>query len=256
MDVLLTTAIAAGVLFVGVWLVSLPLRDASIVDLIWGVGFALLAWVAWWGAPDAEPARLLVPVLATVWGARLSLYLLYRNWGAGEDPRYVSMRRRHAPFWLKSLGIVFGLQAILQWLIALPLILLQRDAVGVGPWVAPGLALWAIGLVFETVADLQLARFKANPANAGQVLDRGLWRYSRHPNYFGDCLVWWGLFAVALALGAPWWTVFSPLLITGLLLKVSGVPLLESRLVRMRRDYADYRDRTPAFFPWKPRGSQ
>jgi len=260
MDVLVFTAGAAAALFFTVWLLSLVLRDASVVDLIWGAGFAVLAWVAWARAPDAEPARLLLPVLSTLWGLRLSLYLTYRNWGEGEDPRYVAIRERNQPFWLKSLWIVFGLQALLQWLIALPLQFVQRGLIADESWLTlAGLGLGGLlfgaGLLCETLADFQLARFKADPANQGRVMDRGLWRYSRHPNYFGDFLVWWGLYAIALSQGAPIWTVLSPLVMSGLLLKVSGVPLLESRLRETRPGYADYVERTPAFFPWKPKSA-
>lgn len=257
MDPYLISALAAGALFFLVWLLSLALRDASVVDLIWGAGFGFLAWVAWLQAPDAEPARLLLPILSSVWGLRLSLYLTYRNWGEGEDPRYVAIRERNQPFWLKSLWIVFGLQAALQWLISLPLQSVQRGPLAQEPWSLAALSvgglLFAAGLLCESVADFQLARFKSNPANAGKVLDRGLWRYTRHPNYFGDFLVWWGLFTLAIGQGAPLWTVVSPLVMSGLLLKVSGVPLLESRMRETRPGYADYVERTPAFFPGRPK---
>ena len=258
MDPYAITAGAAALLFLVVWLVSLALRDASVVDLIWGAGFALLAWVAWSQAPDAEPARLVLPILSTVWGLRLSLYLTYRNWGQGEDPRYVAIRARNQPFWFKSLWIVFGLQAALQWLISLPLLSVQRGLLEApsalsSVALALGAVLFGLGLLCESAADVQLARFKADPANAGQVMDRGLWRYSRHPNYFGDFLVWWGFYVIAIAQGAPLWTVISPLVMSGLLLKVSGVPLLEARLRETRPAYADYVARTSAFFPWRPK---
>jgi steroid 5-alpha reductase family enzyme len=257
MDPYHSSAIAVATLFFVVWLLSVALRDASVVDLIWGAGFAVLAWVAWFGAPDANPARLVLPILSSLWGLRLSLYLTYRNWGQGEDPRYVAIRARNQPFWLKSLWIVFGLQAGLQWIISLPLLSVQRGPLAEGSWSLAALGLGALlfgaGLLCESLADFQLARFKADPANAGQVLDRGLWRYTRHPNYFGDFLVWWGLFAVALGQGAPLWTVISPLIMSGLLLKVSGVPLLESRMRETRPAYSGYVERTPAFFPGRPR---
>lgn len=263
MGVFSSTALAAAGLFSMVWLVSVVRRDASVVDLIWGAGFALLAWVAWWQAPDAEPVRLLPPILASLWGLRLSAYLTYRNWGEGEDLRYVAIRARNQPFWLKSLWLVFGLQAALQWLISLPLLTVQRGPVSVSgaepesglviAGLVIGVLLFACGLLCETFADLQLARFKRDPAKRGQVLDHGLWRYSRHPNYFGDFLVWWGLFALTTALGAPLWTVVSPLVMSVLLLKVSGVPLLESHLRKTRPGYADYVERTSSFFPWWPK---
>jgi steroid 5-alpha reductase family enzyme len=257
MSPLLLSAVAVAGLFALAWLVSLTLRDASVADVFWGLGFVLVAWVVWWfaapaGSAPADPARLLLPTLVSLWGLRLSVYLLWRNWGEGEDPRYVAMRERNPPFWLTSLWIVFGLQGVLLWVIALPVTLALGAEPRLGPWVAPGCALWGVGLVVESLADWQLARFKGDPANAGKVLDRGLWRVSRHPNYFGEFVLWWGIFAVALAQGAPAWTGVGPLVISFLLMKVSGVPLLESRLKKTRPEYADYVRRTPAFFPGRP----
>jgi steroid 5-alpha reductase family enzyme len=199
---------------------------------------------------------VLLGCLAGLWALRLAGYLLWRNAGHGEDPRYGAMRRhwgKRFP-WI-SLATVFGLQGLLQWVVSLPL------QVGVAaPGVAPlgaldvlGLALFAAGLGFETIGDLQLARFKADPANAGRVMDRGLWRYTRHPNYFGDALAHWGLFAIALATPLGWLTALSPVVMTFLLLRVSGVALLERSIGRRRPEYAEYRRRTSAFVPRPPR---
>ena len=187
---------------------------------------------------------------------RLGAYLAWRNLGKGEDYRYRAMRERIGPkFWWVSLVSVFGLQAALMFVISTPIqAALAASApakLGVLGYLA--LACWAVGLAFESVGDLQLARFKADPQNAGKVMDRGLWRYTRHPNYFGDFLVWWGLYGVAVAIGAPWWTIFSPAIMTVLLTRVSGVPLLEASLTRKRAGYADYVRRTSSFFPRPPK---
>jgi len=250
-----TLVFSLGAMFV-LWLVSLALRNASIVDVWWGPGFAAIAAVAHATGDGGDPARrALVPALAALWGLRLGGYLLWRNRGSGEDPRYAAMRRRHGErFPRVSLVTVFGLQGALMWLVSLPLQVAQCSPGGLGVLDAVGGLLFATGFVFESVGDLQLARFRADPANRGRVLDRGLWRYTRHPNYFGDCVVWWGFYAFALAAGGAW-TVVSPVVMTVLLLRVSGVALLERSMVRRRPDYEAYQRRTSSFFPLPPRSS-
>jgi steroid 5-alpha reductase family enzyme len=236
------------------WLLSLRLRDASIVDLWWGPGIAALSAVPFVLSPAGErPARsVLLIALTSLWGLRLGAHLLWRNAGHGEDPRYQAMRRRHgARFAAISAATVFGMQGVLQWIVALPLQLAQiaPGTAKLGALDAAGIALYAVGLFFETVGDAQLARFKADPANAGRVMDRGLWRYTRHPNYFGDCAAHWGLFVVALGTPWGWLGAVGPLLTTALLLRVSGVALLERSIGRRRPAYADYQRRTSAFLP-------
>lgn len=234
------------------WIVSLVRRDASIVDPFWGTGFASVAWLSLWLNRPPVSRALLLAGLTTIWGARLSLFLLWRNWGHREDRRYAAMRASHGPrFWWVSLGTVFLLQGKILCFVSLPI---QVAAVNLLP--APfggldalGVFVWAVGFIFESAGDWQLARFQADPNNAGQVLDRGLWRYTRHPNYFGDFCVWWGLFLIAAA-GGAWWTIGSPLVMSGLLLYVSGVRLLESTIAERRPDYASYKARTNAFVPW------
>jgi steroid 5-alpha reductase family enzyme len=254
--------LVAGVLagcVVALWLLSVRLRDASIVDIFWGPAFAIAAWLALLAGPGAGGATRggwLLTGLVTVWALRLGAYLAWRNIGAGEDYRYRAMRKRWGDrFPLISLGMVFGLQGGLVVLVSMPLTsALAAPQADANAWLLwPGVALWTVGLFFEAVGDLQLARFKAEPANAGKVMDRGLWRYTRHPNYFGDFCVWWGLFAVACGVGAPWWTVVGPLVMSWLLLKVSGVALLEGALKKRRPGYEAYVARTSAFFPWPPR---
>lgn len=246
-------AVSTG-LFVLIWLASLLRRDASLVDRFWGLGFVVVAAFYWWRA--GMPATGLPALLAVcVWGLRLSAYLTWRNWGHGEDYRYVAMRERHGKrFALVSLVSVFLLQAVILWIVAFPLLPATGRTGGlIAACAIAGLAIWAVGLFFETVGDWQMARFKADPANRGRVMDRGLWRYTRHPNYFGDICVWWGLYLLALPQG--WWTVFGPLLMTFLLARVSGVTLLEQKLDETRPAYRDYKRRTNALIPGPPRAS-
>ncbi|MGE3314318.1 MAG: DUF1295 domain-containing protein [Planctomycetaceae bacterium] len=254
MNTSLTTLAVILCLMVGLWLVSLVRKDASIVDPFWGAGFVLVAAIAWQlNKPDQFRPQLLI-ALTAIWGLRLSLFLLWRNWGHGEDRRYTKMREHHGRrFWWVSLFSVFVLQGLILWFVALPvqMAIAGNSAKAVG-WIdVVGIAVWGIGVVFESVGDWQLAKFKAEPANSTRVMDRGLWRYTRHPNYFGDFCVWWGLYLIAAA-GGAWWTIASPVLMSFLLLKVSGVTLLESTIVDRRPEYAAYRARTNAFFPGPP----
>jgi steroid 5-alpha reductase family enzyme len=242
--------------FLLLWLLSLRLGDASIVDICWGLGFTQIAITAGVLGGGYPWRKLLVTGLTVLWGLRLAGYLLWRNAGHGEDFRYQAMRRRHgARFWIVSLYMVFGLQAGLMWIVSLPVQVAQLaptpdHLTGLD---AAGALLWALGFAFESVGDLQLARFKADPANQGRVMDGGLWRYTRHPNYFGDACVWWGLFLIALATPHGTWTVVGPALMTLFLMRVSGVALLERKLVKSRPEYQDYIRRTSAFVPWRPK---
>lgn len=254
---LLTNLAMVTGLMVSLWMFATSRRDVSVVDLFWGTGFAFVACCSALVNPPANWRIGLLAALTCVWGLRLSLHLWRRNHGRPEDRRYAAMRAHHGNrFWWVSLLTVFLLQGGLLWFIALPL---QVAAAGNSPamwnWLdLLGGALWLIGFVFESVGDRQLARFKADSMNAGRVLDRGLWRYTRHPNYFGDCCVWWGLYLIAASAGAGW-TIASPVLMTFLLLKVSGVSLLESDIAERRPDYAAYQARTNAFFPGPPRSA-
>jgi steroid 5-alpha reductase family enzyme len=240
----------------GAWIVSLFLRDASIADVCWGLGFVALAWL-YRGLLGANGSRsLLVAGLVTLWGVRLSVHIYRRGIGHDEDPRYASMRARHGrAFWWRSLLVVFWLQGALLWFIALPLLVAARgpEAPLFAATDVLGLLMFATGFAFEAVGDLQLQRFKRDPSNRGRVLDRGLWRYTRHPNYFGDALLWWGLYLLSLATPGGWLTLLSPALMTFLLVRVSGVTLLEEGLRVRKPAYADYVARTSAFLPWFPR---
>jgi len=237
------------------WVVATVRRDVSIVDPFWGVGFVLLAWLGWYVNSPAAFRVLLLASLTTIWGLRLSLFLLWRNWGQGEDRRYAAMRSRYGGgFWWVSLFTVFLLQAVVLWFVSLPIqVTAARNSTNPLGWFdVAGVTIWGIGQFFEAVGDWQLARFQSDPSNAGRTMDQGLWRYTRHPNYFGDFCVWWGIYLIAMA-GKAWATVASPLLMTYLLLKVSGVTLLERGMANRRPDYAAYQARTNAFFPGPPK---
>jgi steroid 5-alpha reductase family enzyme len=238
-----------------VWVASLVRRDASLVDIFWGLGFVVAGGIYFGMGEGETPRGALVFALVTLWALRLSLYILWRNWGRGEDYRYREMReRRPATFAVWSLFVIFWFQGLLQWAISMPLLQAQRPEPASLGWLdALGLVLFAVGFTFEAGGDWQLARFKAEPANAGKVMDRGFWRYTRHPNYFGDAVVWWGFFCFAAATPGGWWTIFSPVLMTVLLMRVSGVTLLEKKLQETKPAYRHYAERTNAFFPWPPR---
>lgn len=238
------------------WAVSLACRNVTIVDSLWGLGFVLIAWLTFFLADGFGGRRLLITLLVSIWGLRLCLHLSWRNWGRGEDPRYAKWRRKSgAKFWIVSLFKVFVLQSVFLWLISLAL---QWGQISPRPahltlYDYLGGTVWLIGFFFEAVGDWQLARFKADPSSKGQVMDKGLWAYSRHPNYFGESLMWWGVFLIALATPAGAWTIVSPILITVVLLKMTGVPLMEKDIVHTRPGYWEYIDRTNAFFPWFPK---
>jgi steroid 5-alpha reductase family enzyme len=235
------------------WVVSLVKSDVSIVDAMWSLLILAAALVYAAVLPPTGPRAPWVLPLAALWALRLSAHITWRNWGEPEDRRYQAIRARNEPrFALKSLYLVFGLQGVLATIVSLPLLAALAAPVPLAWLDAFGLALVVFGVLFEAVADWQLARFKADPGNRGKVMDHGLWRYSRHPNYFGEFCVWWGFFLVALAAGG-WWSILSPLLMSVLLLKVSGVALLEQDIGERRPAYRDYVARTNAFFPGAPR---
>jgi len=235
------------------WLVSLRTGDASIIDAFWGPGFALAALAYHLVDHRLGPRSALVLVLVFTWAVRLGIHLFRRNRSRGEDPRYVAMRSKYGERWGRvSLFRVFWLQGVILWIVSMPLYAAIREPDGLVRLDYFGAALVLVGLAFETVADAQLTRFRADPANKGRVLDTGLWRYTRHPNYFGDAVVWWGFYVIAVAAGA-WWTIFAPSIMTWLLTRVSGVPLLEKGLAASRPGYEDYVRRTSPFVPWPPK---
>ena len=242
-------------LLTAAWVLSLILGKVSIVDSFWGLGFVLVAWIGQTAAPGDPARKWLLTVMVTVWGVRLAWHITSRSWGEPEDRRYREMRQEHGgSFRLRSLVTVFWLQAVLLWVVSLVVQLGQWSPTPAGlvvtDWIGAGL--WLPGIVFETVADSQMQRFKADPENRGKVMDQGLWRYSRHPNYFGEALVWWGIAVAVLPTVHGVWGLVSPCLITFLLLKVSGVTMAEQNIESRRPGYAAYAKRTNAFIPWFP----
>lgn len=255
MSVYALTSIVIIIAMLLLWLLSLKLKDASIVDIFWGLGFAIIAVTSYLATEGFEPRKQLLTALTVIWGVRLAWHLGSRNLGKGEDFRYQAMRRKHGErFPMVSLYTVFALQGALMWIISLPLQAAQASVLPDRITVLDdlGAAIWLTGFGFEAIGDWQLKRFKANPANKGKLMERGLWAYTRHPNYFGDATLWWGYFLIACAAGA-WWTIFSPALMTFLLMKVSGVAMLERSLKKTKPDYESYARRTSAFFPWAPK---
>ncbi|MFT4570610.1 MAG: steroid 5-alpha reductase family enzyme [Hyphomicrobiaceae bacterium] len=255
-ELLLLNAAVITTLMLSLWVASLALRDASIVDAFWGMGFVLVAAADYLAGDGWQPRMVTITLLIFIWGLRLSLHLAQRNFGQPEDYRYQAMRRRwgvNFP-WI-SLIVVFGLQGVLLWLIAIPIAVVSSATLpDVVVWSdLAGIVLWIFGFAFEAVSDAQLSAFKAQPSNRERVMEVGLWRWTRHPNYFGDATLWWGIWLIAASAPGGFWAVGSPVLMTWLLMRVSGVPLLEKHLARTREGYADYVARTPQFFPRPPR---
>jgi steroid 5-alpha reductase family enzyme len=250
------TLAAAIVIMILAWAVHLRLGKASVVDAFWGPGFAVIAWLSF-GLVQGPPARqTLLALLVTVWAVRLAFHVSRRNRGKPEDPRYAAMRAKHPEtFWIRSLPLVFLLQAVIMWLVSLPVQIGMRGAVtesfGLLEWA--GLLLWGFGFFWEAVGDEQLYRFKSKPENKGRILDRGLWRYTRHPNYFGETVMWWSLWIIACAAPGGWLSFIGPLLLTLLLLKVSGVSLTEQTMRRSHTDLDEYKRRVSPFLPRPPK---
>ena len=240
------------------WFVSLKLRDASIIDIFWGIFCALPAILTYCRVDGTGPRDLVITLCATAWALRLSSYLAKRNIGHGEDERYVAMRRAreaHGDFARWSLVWVFLLQSSVAFVVSLPVQVGQigsNDEFGVLTWL--GFALFAFGLSFETIGDAQLSHFKRDPQNHGKLMDKGLWAWTRHPNYFGDACVWFGLAVMALSSPFGWMGIFSPFIMAFFLVKVSGKALLERNMSRKYgAAYDDYKKRTSGFIPLPPK---
>lgn len=231
------------------WLFSLARNDVSFVDSLWSLFFLLAAVIFAFDAQPLSERGVLVLALVAIWAVRLSAYITLRNWGEPEDYRYQAIRAANEPgFAFKSLYIVFGLQGLLAWFIAMPLLPAITADSGLNAIDALALVVWLIGFVFEAGGDYQLRKFRSDPSNKGRVLNTGLWRYTRHPNYFGDFCIWWAFYLFAVAAGG-WWSIAAPLLMSFLLLRVSGVAMLEKTITNRRPEYADYIQNTNAFFP-------
>jgi steroid 5-alpha reductase family enzyme len=255
-DLTITPFLWVGAAVFLLWLLSLASRDASIVDVFWGLGFVFIAALS--NSEDGyAPRQAIVGLLVSLWGIRLAVHLLLRNRGKGEDPRYKAMRKRWGKgFPVISLFTVFVLQGVLMLVVSLPVQAAMRASspANITPLDVIGAVVCLAGIAFEAVADLQLTRFRGTRGNAKKVMDTGLWKFSRHPNYFGDCLVWWGFALIALATRS-WWALIGPALMTFLLVRISGAALLERRIVKAKKrsGYAAYIARTSAFVPMPPK---
>ena len=238
------------------WIISIPIKNVSIVDLFWGFGFVVACFVYFLKTDGFETRKILLLIMVTIWGLRLSIYLAWRNLGKGEDFRYQKFRKDYGEnrYWWISFFQTFLLQGILMWLISAPLLGAQfyfsSDKLEILDFC--GVFIWIVGFVFESVGDIQLARFKANPANKGKVLNTGFWHYTRHPNYFGDAAVWCGYGFMSLAAGS-YIPVLGSILMFALIIKVSGVVLLEKTLKESKPAYQEYIEKTSAFIPWFPK---
>jgi len=238
------------------WIISIIIKNVSIVDLFWGAGFVITSFWYFFNTGGYELRKIILVAMVSIWGIRLSVYLAWRNISKGEDFRYREFRRKYGEnrYWWISYFQTFLLQGFLMWLISLPLLGAQylpgKQFAGILDYI--GIAVWFTGIIFETGGDYQLARFKSNPENKGKVLDTGFWKYTRHPNYFGDAAVWWGYGLICISAGS-YLPVIGSLIMTGLIIKVSGVSLLEKSLVEKKPQYKDYIDKTSAFLPWFPK---
>ncbi len=240
------------------WLISIYLKNVSIVDNFWGIGFILIAFIYALQCEVLYTRVKLMMSLVNLWGLRLSVYLMYRNYGKGEDYRYQEFRRSYGPkrYWWFSFFQVFLLQGGLMMIISLPLlgIALKTNSNALNLFDYLAILIWIIGFIFESVGDYQLASFKQHFENEGKLLTKGLWRYTRHPNYFGDSAVWWGFGLLAIASGAYWYSI-GALIMTYLIIKISGVALLEKSLTEVKPGYEHYIRTTSTFFPWIPKKS-
>ncbi len=253
-DLFYQAAIVVFLYFFGFFLVAQILKNNSIVDIGWGFGFILITLVTLIGSGNYTSRSLLLAVLVMAWGGRLTYHLFGRNWGKQEDFRYAKWRKEWGPWVVpRSFFQVFMLQGVMMLIIGYPIILVNAaDKTGLGFNEILGLLIWGVGFFFETVGDRQLAEFKKNPKNKGKIIQSGLWKYTRHPNYFGEVTMWWGIFIIALSVPWGWTGIISPLTITFLMLFVSGVPMLEKKY-KDDEEFQDYAGRTSKFFPWFPK---
>lgn len=241
-----------------VWLISVMIKNASIVDIFWGIGFVMVNGYYFFNTPDSSIRKILLLALVTLWGLRLSIHIFWRNWGKPEDYRYQEFRKNYGEkrYWWFSYFQVFLLQGVLLWLISAPLFAVNFYSANnsLNFFDLAGIIIWIIGFTFEAGGDWQLARFKTNPENKGKLFTGGFWKYTRHPNYFGDAAVWWSFGLLSIASGS-YLPILGSVLMTLLLLKVSGVALLERTLKKRKPGYLEYSRKTSAFIPWFPKNS-
>lgn len=235
------------------WLFSLFIKDASIVDIFWGTGFVIVVWAYFLLSSNISVRHWLILTLVSIWGLRLTLHLASRNIGKGEDYRYQKWRTEEGKrWWWLSYIRVFLLQGLIMWIVSLPLLGAQIVSTDLNLLDYIAVGIWLIGFIFEALGDWQLVKFRSNPDNQGKVLQTGLWRYTRHPNYFGDAVQWWAFYLFALSAGA-WWAIISPIVMTFFLMRVSGVTLLENSLKNRKPEYEHYIKNTSSFFPRPPK---
>jgi len=249
-------AIAIGSVVV-LWLISIVIRDVSIIDMFFAVILMVMAGASFLLGNGAYQRKMLVLSLIGLWGIRITIHLVRRNWGHGEDPRYTKLRswvKDDRSFYWLSLRQVFLLQGIVLWFTSLPFqfTMAHTQPAGLGVLGLAGTGLFLVGFIFETVADIQLTRFRSNPANKGMVLNTGLWRYSRHPNYFGELCVWWGIFLIACDNGLAWFTIIGPVTYSYLVINVTGQRTLDKKLAREKPGYREYMESTSGLVPWVP----
>jgi steroid 5-alpha reductase family enzyme len=245
-------------LVTALWLFSLYLENASIMDIFWGEGFVIITWLTYFTEKGPHGFRdTILFLLVTIWGVRLALHIFHRNMDKPEDFRYAAWRKEHgATWWWRSYLQVFLLQGLLMWIISTPIVVaILGEDISLSNWLLTlGLIVGGIGFFFEVAGDRQLKKFKEIPANKKRILTTGVWQYTRHPNYFGEAMQWIGFYLFAVA-GGGWWTIFSPILMIFLLIRVSGVALLE-KTMQSRPGYAEYARKTSAFIPWLPKQSK
>jgi len=253
-EIFLHTGILVFIYVTLVWILSLLLKDSSIMDIFWGPGFIITAVGYYLQADGLVTRKILLLILVLIWGLRLAIHIAVRNLGKPEDARYNAWRKEAGEkWWWLSYFRVFMLQGVILWIISTPLLAAQQNMHSLNVFDYIGILLWLIGFSFESVGDWQLMKFKRNPDNKGKVFKSGLWSMSRHPNYFGEAVLWWGFYLIAVGAGG-WFTVFSPVIMTYLLLRVSGVAMLDKLMLKTKPEYAEYIKSTPAFFPYIGRG--
>lgn len=251
MNYFLMLGVALWAYMTGWFIVSLLKKRNDVADIAWGIGFVLMAWLSWALSSVSTQRGLLLGLLIIIWGVRLSAHILRRNRGKAEDYRYQAWRQEWGKwFYLRSYGQVYLLQGTLLFLIVLPVLLVNKNTnQPLGYLDLLGALVWLFGFYFESVGDKQLGEFIKNPGNKGKLLQTGLWKYTRHPNYFGEVVQWWGVWLIATSAPIAWFGIIGPLTITFLILKVSGIPMLEKKM-KDNPEFAEYARRTNKFLPW------
>lgn len=254
MNIYLISIFVLWVYFTLVFIIAQIKKSNSIVDIAWGLGFVIVALISFFLNPNISVGALVITIFVFLWGIRLSYHLFKRNWNKPEDYRYVEMRNNWGnknlllQFYIK----IYMVQLVLLFIIAQPILsvnLIQSHEIGILGYI--GIIIWLIGYSFEVIGDFQLREFIKNKENQGKLIRSGLWKYTRHPNYFGEATMWWGIYLIAVG-SSNIWAIISPITITYLLLFVSGVPLLEKKM-ESNPDFSDYKAKTSKFIPWLPK---